>query len=55
MQLSQEQKTFSQFFFFFFFFFAFLESILNLDHFQKTDDPLSWLFPKLRTPKNVIR
>ena len=53
MQLSQEQKTFSQFFFFFFF--AFLESILNLDHFQKTDDPHSWLFPKLRTPKNVIR
>ena len=35
MQLSQKQKTFSQFFF------AFLKSILNLKHLPKKDDPHS--------------
>ena len=33
IQLSQKQKTFSQFFF------AFLESMLNLKHLPKEDDP----------------
>ena len=32
MQLSQKQKTFSEFFF------AFLKSSLNFEHFQKKDD-----------------
>ena len=35
MQLSQKQKTFSQFFF------AFLKSILNFKHLPKKDDPHS--------------
>ena len=33
--LSRKQKTFSQFFF------SFLKSSLNLEHFQKKDDPHS--------------
>ena len=33
MQLSQKQKTFSEFFC------AFLKSSLNFEHFQKKDDP----------------
>ena len=35
MQLSQKQKTFSEFFF------AFLKSILNFKHLPKKDDPRS--------------
>ena len=35
MQLSQKQKTFSEFFF------AFLKSILNFKHLPKKDDPQS--------------
>ena len=35
MQLSQKQKTFSEFFF------AFLKSILNFKHLRKKDDPLA--------------
>ena len=35
MQLSEKQKTFSQFFF------AFLKSILNFKHLPKKDDPRS--------------
>ena len=35
MQLSEKQKTFSEFFF------AFLKSILNFKHFPKKDDPCS--------------
>ena len=35
MQLSEKQKTFSEFFF------AFLKSILNLKHLLKKDDPRS--------------
>ena len=35
MELSQKQKTFAQFFS------SFLESSLNLEHFQKKDDPHS--------------
>ena len=35
MQLSEKQKTFSEFFF------AFLKSILNLKHLPQKDDPRS--------------
>ena len=37
MQVSQKEKTFSQFFFF-----AFSKSILNVKHFLKKDDTHSW-------------
>ena len=47
--LSQKQKTFYQFFS------AFLKSTLNFELFQKKYNPQSDIFPKLRTPKNVIR
>ena len=43
MQLSQKQKTFSEFFF------AFLKSILNFKHLPKKDDPRS-----LRVSGNTI-
>ena len=48
-QLFQKQKDFSQFFL------AFLKSTLNFEHLQKKDDLQADLFPKLRTPKNVVR
>ena len=41
MQLSKEQKTFSEFFFFFF---ALLKSILNYRHFQKNRRPSEILY-----------
>ena len=41
MQLSKEQKTFSDFFFFFF---ALLKSILNYRHFQKNRRPSEILY-----------
>ena len=41
MQLSRKQKTFSEFFS------AFLESILNFEHFQKRDDSHSWGISKI--------
>ena len=47
--LSQKQKTFFQFFS------AFLKSILNFEHFQKKINPIADVFPKLPSPKNVIR
>ena len=37
IQLSEKQKTFSQFFFFF----AFLNSLFNFKHLAKVDDPHS--------------
>ena len=36
IQLTQKQKTFSEFLF------AFLKSIINFNHLQKKDDPDSW-------------
>ena len=47
MQLSQKQKSFSQFFP------AYLKSSLNFKYFEKKDDPYSidFVFPKVRTPK----
>ena len=41
MQLSQKQKTFSEFFC------AFLKSSLNFEHFQKKDDSDSWGISKI--------
>ena len=38
LQLSEKQKTFSQFFFFFV---AFLKSLLNFKHLPTKDDPRS--------------
>ena len=47
--LSQKQKTFSQFFS------AFLKSTLNFGHFQKKITFIADVFPKLPSPKKVIR
>ena len=49
MELSQKQKTFSRFFS------SFLESSLNLEHFQTKITLIPDKFPKLRTPKNMVR
>ena len=49
MQLSQKQETFSQFFC------RFLESSLNFEHFQKKMTLIGQIFPKLGTPKNMVR
>ena len=48
-QLSQKQTAFSQFFL------AFSKYTLNFEDFEKRDDPLADLFPKSRTPENVVR
>ena len=47
--LSQKYTTFSKFFL------AFSKSTLNLEIFQKKMTLIADLFPKLRTPKNVVR
>ena len=47
--LSQKQKTFSQFGS------TFLKSTLNFEHFQKKIKLIADVFPKLPSPKNVIR
>ena len=47
--LSQKQKTFSQFGS------AFLKSTLNFEHFQKKINLMADVFPKLPSPKLVIR
>ena len=47
--LSQKQKTFFQFFS------AFLKSTLNFSHFKKKMTLIADVFPKLGTPKQVIR
>ena len=49
MQLSQKQKTFSEFFA------AFSECVLNCEHFQKKITLMADAFPKLCTPKKVAR
>ena len=48
MQLSQKQKTFSQFPF------AFLKSILNYKHFPKKMTLRADVFPEVPTPKNMV-
>ena len=47
--LSQKYKAFSQFFL------AFSKCTLNFEHFQTKMTLVAYLFPKLRTPKNVVR
>ena len=47
--LSQKQKTFSRFFS------PFLKSTLNSEHFQKKINLIADVFPKLPSPKIVIR
>ena len=47
--LSQKQKTFSQFFS------PFLKSTLNFERFQKKMTLIADVFPKLPSPKIVIR
>ena len=47
--LSQKQKTFSQFFS------AFLKSTLNFEHFETKMTLTADVFPKLPSPKKVIR
>ena len=47
--LSQKQKTFSEFFS------PFLKSTLNFEHFQKKMTLIADVFPKLPSPKKVIR
>ena len=47
--LSQKQKTFFQFFS------TFLKSTLNFEHFQKKMTLIGNVFPKLQSPKKVIR
>ena len=49
IRLSQKQKTFSQFFS------AFLKSTLNFEHFQKKMTLIADVFPKIPSPKKVIR
>ena len=48
LELSQKQKTFSQFFF------SFLKSILNYKHFPKKMTLRADVFPEIPTPKNMI-
>ena len=49
MHLSQKQKSFSGFFA------AFSKSPLNLEHFQKKTTLIASVFPKLTTPKHLLR
>ena len=48
MHLSQKQNFFSEFVF------AFLESPLNLEHFQKMMALIAYIFWNLRTTKDVL-
>ena len=47
--LSQKQNLFCEFFS------AFFEYALNLEHFQKKMTLIAYVFPKLRTTKDVLR
>ena len=49
MHLSQKQKTFSTFFSVFF------KSTLNFENFEEKMLLIAYVFPKLRTPQDVIR
>ena len=50
-KLSQEQKTFCDFFFFF----AFFKSILNFKHLPKKITLIGNLFPERLSPRNIVR
>ena len=49
IRLSEKQKTFSDFFS------AFLKSTLNFEHFEKKMTLIANVFPKLLSPKMVIK
>ena len=49
IRLSEKQKNFSDFFS------AFLKSTLNFEHFQKKINLIADVFPKVPSPKKVIR
>ena len=49
MQLSQKQKTFSEFFA------AFLKSAINFKHFEKKDDPHRFCISEITVSENVVR
>ena len=49
MELSQEQKTFSQFFA------AFLKSRLNFEHLEKKDDSHNFCISEIMHSENVVR
>ena len=49
MQLSQKQKTFSEFFA------AFLKSTINFKHFAKKDDPHRFCISEITVSENVVR
>ena len=49
MHLPQKQKKIPQFFC------AFSKSRLNFEHFQKSMTPIAYVFPKIRTPKDLVR
>ena len=49
MHLCKKLKIFSEFFS------AFFESALNFEHFQKKRMFIAYVFPKLPTPKSVLR
>ena len=47
--LSEKQKTFCEMIF------TFFKSKSNFQHFQKNMTLIAYVFPKLRTPKDVVR
>ena len=49
MQLSQKQKTFSEFLA------AFLKSILNFEYFEKKGDPHRFCISEITDSENVVR
>ena len=49
MQLSKKQKNY------FSIFFSILEFTLSFEHFQKNMTLIAYVFPKLRTPGDVVR
>ena len=49
MQLSQRKETFPELIS------SFLKTVLNFEHFQKKMTLIADVFPKLQTPKNVVK
>ena len=49
MQLSQKKETFPELIS------SFLKTVLNFEHFQKKMTLIADVFPKLQTPKNVVK
>ena len=49
MQLSHKEETFPELIS------SFLKTVLNFEHFQKKMTLIADVFPKLQTPKNVVK